>query len=97
LLCAKLLNWKKYSSFKIVYGLTLLDLISLLIDERVRFDDKRKAQVMKALLYNNILRKRMRSTHFKQTKDEKGLSLNRKIGFGCICVKRDFVDIKNQS
>jgi hypothetical protein len=43
LLCVNLLNWKKYSPFKIVYGLTLLDFISLLIDERVRFDGNRKA------------------------------------------------------
>ena len=50
MLCAKLLDWKKYSPFKIVYGLTFLDLISLFIDERIRFDDNRKAQVMKALL-----------------------------------------------
>jgi hypothetical protein len=39
----------------------------------------------------------MRSMHFKQTKDEKGLSLNQKIEFGCICVKKDFLDIKNQN
>jgi len=43
LLYANLLNWKKYSSFKIVYGLTLLDLISLFIDEMVRLDDNIKA------------------------------------------------------
>jgi hypothetical protein len=28
--------------------------------------------------------------HFKQTKDEKGLSLNQKIEFGCICVEKRF-------
>jgi hypothetical protein len=28
--------------------------------------------------------------HFKQTKDEKGLSLNQKIEFGCICIEKRF-------
>jgi chromosome condensin MukBEF complex kleisin-like MukF subunit len=49
LLYANLLNWKKYFSFKIVYSLTLLDLISLLIDEMVRLDGNIKTQVMKVL------------------------------------------------
>ena len=43
---------KKHSSFKIVYGWTLLDLISLLIDEMVRLDDNRKTLVIKKLLKN---------------------------------------------
>jgi len=37
-LCANLLNSKNYLPFKIVYCLTLLDLIFLLVDERVRLD-----------------------------------------------------------
>jgi hypothetical protein len=48
-LCVNLLNCENYSQFKIVYYLTLLDLISLLVDEIVRFDNNKKAQVMKAL------------------------------------------------
>ena len=43
LLCANILNWRNYSQFTIVYGLTLLDLIYLLADERVRLDGNRKA------------------------------------------------------
>jgi len=43
LLCANILNWRNYSQFTIVYGLTLLDLIYLLVD------GNRKARVMKAL------------------------------------------------
>jgi hypothetical protein len=35
--------------------------------------------------------------HSKQTKDEKGLPLNQEIRFGCICTKRDFLNIENQS
>jgi hypothetical protein len=34
---------------------------------------------------------------FKETKDEKGLSLYQKIEFGCIYAKRDFLNIRNQS
>jgi hypothetical protein len=48
-LCANLLNWKNYSSFKIIYGLILLDLISLLVDKMVRLNGNRKSQVMKVL------------------------------------------------
>jgi hypothetical protein len=40
----------------------------------------------------------MIETHvFKETKDEKGLSLYQKIEFGYIYAKRDFLDIRNQS
>jgi hypothetical protein len=40
----------------------------------------------------------MIETHvFKETKDEKGLSLYKKIEFGYIYAKRDFLDIRNQS
>jgi hypothetical protein len=41
-----------FSPFEIVYvfnSLTLLDLIYLLIDERVNFDDNRKTHMVKAL------------------------------------------------
>jgi hypothetical protein len=51
-LCANLLNSKNYLPFKIVYCLTLLDLIFLLVDERVRLDsnnNKKKTQLLKAL------------------------------------------------
>jgi hypothetical protein len=44
-----------------------------------------------------MFKKRMRSMHSKQTKDEKGLPLNQEIRFGCICTKRDFLNIENQS
>ena len=33
---------KKYSPFKIVYSLTILNLTSLLVDEKVRLDGNRK-------------------------------------------------------
>jgi len=39
----------------------------------------------------------MRSIHSKQTKDEKGLSLNQEIEFGNIYTKRGFLNIRNQS
>jgi hypothetical protein len=39
----------KNNLLNIFYGLTLLDLISLLVNKRVRFYGNRKAQVMKAL------------------------------------------------
>jgi hypothetical protein len=76
--CVNLLNWKNYSQFKIAYSLTLLDLVYLLVDENVRLDDNIKSRWWKHCLrrYDNMLRKRMTSMHFKQTKDEKGLSLN---------------------
>ena len=50
LLHANLLHWENYSPFKIVYGLTLLDLIYLLILIK-EFDliAIEKVQVMKAL------------------------------------------------
>ena len=52
----------------------------------VRLDGNIKEQVMKAFLnkVQHVLRERMRSMHSKQTKDEKGLSSNQEIGFGCI-------------
>jgi len=40
----------KFSHFEIVYGfnhLTLLELLPLPVDERVRFDENRKSQVVK--------------------------------------------------
>jgi hypothetical protein len=40
---------KKKSTFKILYGLTLLNLIFLLVDEKIRLEGNKKAQVMKAL------------------------------------------------
>jgi len=78
LLIANLLNWKHYSPFKIVYGLTILGLISLLADERVTHDGNRKTQVMKDCLrrHDNKMKKILGSMHSKQIKDEKGLSLN---------------------
>ena len=48
--------------------------------------------------YDNMLRKRMSSMHTKQKKkDEKELSLNQEIEFGCIYAKRVFLDIENQT
>jgi hypothetical protein len=52
----------KFSPFKIVYGfnpLTLLDLLSLLVDERVSFDGNRKVLVVKFYIprYDNILKR----------------------------------------
>jgi len=42
--CVNLLNWKNYSQFKIAYSLTLLDLVYLLVDEKVRLDDNIKSR-----------------------------------------------------
>ena len=52
LLCANLSKYKNYSPFKIVCGFTLLDLIIffLLIDEKIRLDGNRKAQLIRTLL-----------------------------------------------
>jgi hypothetical protein len=51
----------------------------LLVDKRDRLDGNRKTRVMKALfkkVLQHVEKKKMRNIHSKQTKDEKGLSLN---------------------
>jgi hypothetical protein len=75
-------------------------LFSLLVDERVRLDDNRKEQVMKALfkkIRQHVEKKKERSMHSKQTKYEKELCTNKEIVFGCIFKNKVFLDIENQS
>jgi len=92
----------EFSPFEIVYGfnpLTPMDLIPLPIDERVSLDGNRKAQVVKTL-HESVRNKLKRGIVCMQPKPIRGanmLSFSPTIGFGCICARRDFQPIGNQS
>jgi hypothetical protein len=96
----------EFSPFEIVYGfnpLTLIDLIPLPIDERVSLDGNHIAQVVKTL-HKSVRQQIEKRNRVYATKANKGrkhfmrvLSFSPAIGFGCICARRDFRPIGNQS
>jgi hypothetical protein len=96
----------EFSPFEIVYGfnpLTPMDLIPLPIDERVSLDGNRKAQVVKTL-HESVQQQIEKRNRVYATKANKGLkhfmrvlSFSPAIRFECICARRDFRPIGNQS
>jgi len=86
----------EFLPFEIVYGfnpLTPMDLIPLLIDERVHLDGNHKAQVVKTLsmrVYGNRLQRGNVCIRTKPIRGPNMLSFSLAIGFGCMCARRDF-------
>jgi hypothetical protein len=75
-----------------------MDLIPLPIDERVTLDGNRKAQVVKTL-HKSVRQQIEKGNRVYATKARGAnmLSFSSAIGFGCICARRDFRPIGNQS
>ena len=93
-----------YSTLKIVYDfnpLNILDLIHLLVDENVSFDENKKTQAMNALYENvewKIQKKKKKNEQYGfKERAEKWLSLNWMIEFICIYTMKYFFNIKDLS
>jgi hypothetical protein len=99
LLCANILNWRNYSQFTIVYGLTLLDLIYLLVDERVRLDGNRKARVMKALFkkVRQHVHEKNEKYAFQSNKRQKRVVFEPRDWVWVHICKERLLDIENQN
>jgi hypothetical protein len=91
-----------FHHLKLCMDLTLLtpmDLIPLPVDERASLDGNRKAQVVKTLheSVGNKLKRGIMCMRPKPIRGTNMLSFSPMIGFRCICERRDFRPIENQS
>jgi hypothetical protein len=91
-----------FSPFEIVYGfnpLTLMDLIPLPFEEKVSLDGEKKAKMVRQLHEEVRLQieKKNRLYASKANKRRKLVFSNPVIGFGCTCVKNDFLTKGNQN
>jgi hypothetical protein len=99
-MCTLLLN---FYHLKLCMDLTLLtpmNLIYLAVDERVSLDGNHEAQVVKTLsmrVCGNRLKRGIVCMQPKPIRGANMLSFSLTIGLGCICARRDFRPIGNQS
>ena len=91
------------SDLEIVYGfnpLTPMDLIPLRFEERESLDGEKKTKVVRELHEGVRLQIEKKKNRFYASKANKGqnwLFSNLVIGFGCTCIRNDFLTKGNQN
>jgi len=91
-----------FSPFEIVYGfnpLTPINLIPLPFEERVSLDGEKKAKMVRQL-HEGVRLQIEKKNNFmllKQIRDVNWLFYNMVIGFGCTCIRNNFLTKGNQN